>query len=52
MAAYTNETKHFLQNVSGDKAWWKSLYNPGDSVPYSGIYRCTVCGKEITSNGV
>ncbi|EWF36202.1 hypothetical protein L395_10288, partial [Klebsiella pneumoniae BWH 2] len=51
MAAYTSETEKFLQSVSSDQTWWKSRYNPGDSVPHSGIYRCTVCGKEITSNG-
>ncbi|MEX7682929.1 protein L [Klebsiella pneumoniae] len=32
MAAYTSETK-FLQSVSSDQTWWKSRYNPGDSVP-------------------
>lgn len=51
MAAHTSETAEFLQSVSKEQTWWKSRYNPGDSVPYSGIYRCTVCGKEITSNG-
>ncbi|MGB3252817.1 protein L [Buttiauxella gaviniae] len=50
MAAYTKETEQFLQRVGGGKTWWESRYNPGDSVPVSGIYRCTVCGKEVTSN--
>lgn len=50
MAAYTKETEQFLQRVGGGKKWWESRYNPGDSVPVSGIYRCTVCGKEVTSN--
>lgn len=50
MAAYTSETEKYLQRVSQDSPWWESRYNPGDSVPHSGIYRCTVCGKEITCN--
>ena len=50
MAVYTSETKQFLDSVSHDKTWWTSRYNPADDVPVSGIYRCTVCGKEITSN--
>ncbi|MDG2903816.1 hypothetical protein P7M55_25725, partial [Vibrio parahaemolyticus] len=50
MAVYTSETKKFLDSVSHDKTWWTSRYNPADDVPVSGIYRCTVCGKEITSN--
>ncbi|WP_447870352.1 protein L [Serratia fonticola] len=50
MAAYTNETKKHLTLVSGDNERWKSTYGPGKEVPVSGIYRCTVCGKEITSN--
>ncbi len=48
MAVYTSETKQFLDSVSHDKTWWTSRYNPADDVPVSGIYRCTVCGKEIT----
>lgn len=50
MAAHTDKTKKYLQNVSGDKERWTSRYSPGDKVPVSGIYRCTICGKEITSN--
>ncbi|MCE2009028.1 MULTISPECIES: protein L [Enterobacter] len=50
MAAFTSETEQFLQRVEGDKERWTSQYNPGDTVPVSGIYRCTVCGKEVTSN--
>lgn len=50
MAAYTKETGDFLLKVSEQKKWWESRYEPGDSVPNSGIYRCTICGKEITSN--
>ena len=50
MAAVTRDTKRYLQDVANNKAWWTSRYNPGDTVPESGIYRCEVCGKEIPSN--
>lgn len=39
-----------LVKVAGDKAWWTTDYAPGTPVPVSGIYRCTGCGKEVTSN--
>jgi len=29
---------------------WQTDHNPGDEVPMSGIYRCTGCLKEVTSN--
>jgi len=29
---------------------WKNVYDPGDIVPVSGIYRCLGCNKEVTSN--
>jgi hypothetical protein len=50
MAAYTDKTKQYLQLVAHQQHWDAS-YSPGDIVPYSGIYRCRACGKEITSNG-
>lgn len=50
MAAYTEKTEQFLQRVTHTQTWWTSTYDPSDTVPVSGIYRCTVCGKEITSN--
>lgn len=39
-----------LTSVVGDNAWWKNDYTPGVQVPVSGIYKCTGCGKEVTSN--
>lgn len=33
-----------------DEKVWEELYSPGEEVEVSGIYICTVCGKEITSN--
>ncbi len=51
MAAYTRETRQFLQIVDDDNPrWTNERYGPGETVPVSGIYRCTVCRKEITSN--
>ena len=29
---------------------WEKVYSPSDQVPHSGIYKCTGCNKEITSN--
>ncbi|MDU7900070.1 MAG: protein L [Enterobacter hormaechei] len=50
MAAYTRDTEKYLQRVGSSKDHWTERYSPGDTVPVSGIYRCTVCGKEVTSN--
>lgn len=33
-----------------DEKFWKNLYSPGQEVKVSGIYICTECQKEITSN--
>ena len=35
---------------AGEEAVWKTDYNPGNTVPQSGIYKCRVCKLEITSN--
>jgi hypothetical protein len=37
---YLNKSDHNL---------FETLYEPGTTTPYSGIYRCEVCGKEDTS---
>lgn len=29
---------------------WSEVHQPGDKVPLSGIYRCTACKREVTSN--
>lgn len=50
MAAYTSKTEQYLQRVDPDRAHWTKLYGAGDTVPYSGIYKCLGCNKEITSN--
>jgi hypothetical protein len=39
-----------LDPSNGEPAWWKNEYGPADKVPVSGIYKCTGCKKEITSN--
>lgn len=44
-------TEHsFLQKVDGSNGHWTKLFRPGEDVPVSGIYRCTGCKKEVTSN--
>ncbi|MDD2781925.1 hypothetical protein [Sulfuricurvum sp.] len=42
--------KSILQTSDGNKDWWKKTYSPADEVPVSGIYICTGCKREITSN--
>jgi hypothetical protein len=34
---------------SSSSAAYDALYNPGDTTPYSGVYRCETCGSEIVS---
>lgn len=29
---------------------WNLVHKPGETVPLSGIYCCTACKKEVTSN--
>ena len=33
-----------------DHPAFDQIHHPGQSVPLSGIYRCTVCGYEVASN--
>lgn len=39
-----------LVEITPSNPWWTAVYNPGDTVPVSGIYRCLGCKREITSN--
>lgn len=48
LAYYTS--KSTLGRVTSDKSWWTDEFDPGDEVPVSGIYKCTGCGREVTSN--
>jgi len=55
MPYFTKETsQYFLEEkpiaslLGGDL--WGTTYAIGATVPVSGIYRCTGCGDEITSN--
>lgn len=51
MALVTQETRKFILNTNQPgNAHWNTLYEIGDTVPVSGIYRCEGCGHEITSN--
>lgn len=46
MALYKHQ--HYLTQ-SNDDAFDKE-YGPGDTCPFSGIYRCMGCGREVASN--
>lgn len=39
-----------LAKGDANSGHWKGEYDPGDTVPVSGIYRCIGCTREITSN--
>lgn len=45
MALY--KYQHFLSYSSHDA--FDQLHTPGSSAPYSGIYRCEICGHEVVS---
>lgn len=47
MALYKNASD-LKQNTSWDG--WNTKYSPSEEVPHSGIYKCTGCKKEVTSN--
>lgn len=36
--------------VQNDSDSFDSLHAPGQQVPFSGIYRCNGCGREIAAN--
>jgi hypothetical protein len=46
MALYKD--KDYL-NISGSEEFDKE-HRPGDAAPFSGIYRCMGCGREVASN--
>lgn len=55
MAKITRDTAQYIsqENVQPSLLGgppWNLLYDIGDKVPASGIYRCHGCGHEITSN--
>lgn len=50
MAVVHVNTKKFIVEINSTKEWWNNVYHTGDIVPVSGIYKCIVCKKEITSN--
>lgn len=39
-----------LSKGNPDQGYWKASHTPGETVPVSGIYRCTGCRKEIAAN--
>lgn len=51
MALYAPDTKKYVgQTNQPENKHWKTVYGISSEVPVSGIYRCTGCGDEITSN--
>lgn len=54
MAEVIANTAHYIKKIAptilGGAEEWKYVYGIGAAVPASGIYRCTGCGDEITSN--
>lgn len=48
MSNYVDQSA--LKKVDDSKPWWQNKYDPGDTVPVSGIYICLGCNREITSN--
>ncbi|MBK5512280.1 protein L [Pseudomonas sp. TH15] len=54
MAEVIANTAHYIRKIAPtilDKVEeWQYVYGTGAVVPASGIYRCTGCGDEITSN--
>lgn len=49
MAWYLN-LNNLKKTGKPNNEWWTHVYNPGATVPVSGIYKCVGCKKEITSN--
>ncbi|MBI6621638.1 protein L [Pseudomonas corrugata] len=51
MAIVSDETVKYLSQVNNPKEeHWTHVFEIGETVPVSGIYRCINCGDEITSN--
>lgn len=54
MAQVTANTAMHITQIAntllGGGPEWNNAYGIGAAVPASGIYRCTGCGDEITSN--
>lgn len=44
--AYFKNPNFFIQDTSNK---FDALHNPGVHAPYSGLYRCHVCGNEADS---
>jgi peptide methionine sulfoxide reductase MsrB len=48
MAWYVDKTN--VKVANGTESVWTADYDPGDTVPQSGIYKCRSCKREVTSN--
>ncbi len=50
MAWYKDKTAVGYAGEPEPGTIWTKDHNPGEAVPMSGIYRCTGCKREVTSN--
>ncbi|WP_454846053.1 protein L [Pseudomonas farris] len=51
MALAAEHTTQYLQSISKPtEIHWTHVFDIGEEVPVSGIYRCFFCSDEITSN--
>lgn len=48
MSWFTKQSAIAESTTPGDH--WKATHKPGTAVPHSGIYICTCCKVEVTSN--
>jgi hypothetical protein len=48
--AWYNDASHLVKTDKPANEWWTHTYSPSAEVPVSGIYKCVICKKEITSN--
>lgn len=46
MAIVNKDTEKFIVKIDSSKEWWTNTYNPADTVPVSGIYRCKGCKEK------
>ncbi|WP_122503112.1 protein L [Pseudomonas viridiflava] len=51
MALFSDETMQYVFSIGSPKEeQWTHVFDIGEQVPASGIYRCYNCGDEITCN--
>jgi hypothetical protein len=48
--AWYLDLSNLKKTAKPENEWWTHVYTPGAEVPVSGIYKCTGCKREVTSN--